>query len=40
MAMCDYCKQDMLTADSCIFVPVKVNGKEYQPVKYGAEKED
>lgn len=35
MAKCQYCEQDMLTADGCIFVPIVHKEKEYEPIKVG-----
>ena len=35
MAKCEYCNKDMLKANGCIRVPIKHNGKEYEPIKVG-----
>ena len=35
MAICKFCKQDMLVADGCIHVPFVHKGKEYTPIKVG-----
>jgi len=41
MGECKYCNKDMTEVDGCIEVPVVIEGEpNYQPVKYGEEKED
>lgn len=35
MARCDFCGQDMLTADGCVYIPIIHKGKVYQPIKVG-----
>lgn len=37
MAVCTYCNNEMTKGESCIKIPVKVNGIEFNPVKYGEE---
>lgn len=37
MAKCEYCNKDMLKADGCIKVPIKHNGKNFAPIKFGDE---
>lgn len=37
MAKCEYCNKDMLKADGCIKVPIKHNGKNVAPIKFGDE---
>lgn len=37
MAVCRYCKKDMLTARGCVKVPIISRGKEYAPIKCGDE---
>ena len=40
MAHCNYCNRDMLDTNTCIEIPIKVNGQYYRPIKYGDEGED
>lgn len=35
MAKCEYCNKDMLKAHGCVRIPIKHNGKEYEPIKVG-----
>lgn len=35
MARCEFCGQDMMTADGCVFIPVVHEGKAYHPIKVG-----
>lgn len=37
MAVCRYCKKDMLRANGCVKVPIVHKGKEYEPIKCGYE---
>jgi hypothetical protein len=37
MAVCDHCKREMLTADSCVRIPIDIGGVEHEPVRYGRE---
>jgi hypothetical protein len=37
MALCDYCEQDMLTAESCVFSKYEIEGESFSPVPFGAE---
>ena len=37
MAICEFCKQEMTTADSCIEVPVRIVGAELKQTPYGEE---
>lgn len=37
MAVCDYCTQEMMTADTCTDAPIVIDGVPYQPVPYGRE---
>ena len=32
---CKYCNQDMSRAEGCIKVPIRHNGKDYDPIKVG-----
>lgn len=35
MAICKICKQDMLTADSCICAELKFKNKKYRRIRFG-----
>lgn len=35
MAVCEFCKQDMITADGCVCVPVVIDGVAYEPLPVG-----
>lgn len=35
MAVCEYCKKDMLKANGCIPVPFPHKGRNYAPIKVG-----
>ena len=37
MAMCNYCKKDMLKAKGCIKIPYVMKGKSYAPLRFGTE---
>ncbi len=32
MAICGYCKQDMLKVNRCIKIPIFINDEEYAPI--------
>lgn len=36
-AICDYCHGDMLKIPGCVRVSIVHKGKEYEPIKFGAE---
>ena len=40
MAICRFCGNDMSKADGCVKIPVKIGGKDMDPIKYGDEKEE
>ncbi|MCK9198176.1 MAG: hypothetical protein M0P49_01070 [Bacilli bacterium] len=40
MAKCNFCKQDMLSSNSCVCIPIKIDGVLYIPIKYGDEGND
>ena len=35
--MCEFCNQDMRTADGCVEAPVVISGVEYARIKFGDE---
>ena len=35
MAICEYCKQEMLTADSCVGAYLVIKGKYYRRIRMG-----
>ena len=35
MAICEFCKQDMLSADGCVHIPIDHKGKKFKPIKFG-----
>lgn len=37
MSICIACENEMLTADSCIKIPVKIEDEQLDPVRYGDE---
>ena len=37
MAICHYCHQEMLTAESCTDALIVIRGREYHPIRYGHE---
>lgn len=37
MAICDYCNQEMLSADGCTDARIVINGWAYAPIRYGSE---
>lgn len=37
MTRCDACTQNMLDADGCIQVPVRIGGTDWNPIRYGQE---
>jgi hypothetical protein len=37
MAVCNYCDQEMTTADGCAVQPIVIQGQSYPPVRYGSE---
>lgn len=37
MSVCDYCKEEMTIAHSCVRVPIIHEKKEYEPIKFGDE---
>lgn len=37
MAVCRFCNKEMLSAQSCVRVPIKYKGKEYEPIRFGEE---
>lgn len=38
MARCNYCGLDMSDADGCTDDPIVIDGRAYQPVRYGEER--
>lgn len=38
--VCKHCRGDMSTVAGCIKVPIYVQGREVEPIKYGDEGED
>lgn len=38
MAVCPYCSQEMLVAESCDPRPIMIGGRPYEPVRYGTER--
>ncbi len=37
MATCDYCQQEMTTADGCTDAPIVIDGHPYPPIRFGQE---
>jgi hypothetical protein len=37
MAVCQYCNQEMMTAEGCVPEPIVISGESYEPVRYGSE---
>lgn len=37
MAVCNYCEQEMLSADSCSDAAIVIGGAAYAPVRFGRE---
>jgi len=37
MAVCDYCHQDMLSADGCTNAAICIDGESHLPIRYGSE---
>lgn len=37
MATCDYCEQEIHTADGCIDAPIVIDGYPYSPIRFGEE---
>lgn len=37
MAICGYCRKEMLTAKGCRFIAVEINGIKHKPIKWGEE---
>ena len=40
MAICKFCKKDMLITDGCIRVPVIIDKKPFEQIKFGDEEDD
>jgi hypothetical protein len=36
MAVCDYCTQEMLSADGCTDAPIVIDGESYSPIRHGS----
>jgi hypothetical protein len=37
MVLCNYCSQEMTSAEGCTTTPIVIAGESYSPVRYGSE---